>query len=401
MADRFATRPSDWMRWLSESLPIPLEAAESKRRLLVRRCYLNPQVFQRFRPAFNRSGFEIVDCPAMTSTGKTSTDVHMVLDIVELLQHPVHYDEFIVFSADADFTPVLRKLRRWDRRTTVLAIGFPSAAYQASADLLIDEGEFIRGALGVEEIDEVPPTPPDPPRIPQPASDAGARNKAVAEMIRSEVAASDQPVSCARVAQRLGSVFPGLAGDWGGQATFRKFVDSLDLGPLVVDWSSAGGVIVDPRRGQCSPAARDSIVEGGTEVEGLIRQVAEVSGAPLLTAEEHVALFEAIAGDLAVVPFNLRDTGKRVRDHCRRQGWSVSRDDVNFVLRGLLIAGHEFGRGEDSPAALARAHARNVLHLCEREQLGLDALARDAVARWIAGSAPDAAASVAAVGESV
>ena len=81
----------------------------------------------------------------------------MVLDIVDLLQHEAHYDEFIVFSADADFTPVLRKLRRWDRRTTVLAIGFPSAAYRASADLLIDQDDFIEEALGVRnEEDSVP-----------------------------------------------------------------------------------------------------------------------------------------------------------------------------------------------------------------------------------------------------
>jgi hypothetical protein len=69
------------------------------------------------------------------------------LDIVDLLQHETRCDEFIVFSADADFTPVRRKLRRYDRRTTVLAIGFPSAAYQASADVLIDEGQFLREAL--------------------------------------------------------------------------------------------------------------------------------------------------------------------------------------------------------------------------------------------------------------
>ena len=85
----------------------------------------------------------------MTSQGKTSTDIHMVLDIVDLLQHETRCDEFIVFSADADFTPVLRKLRRYDRRTTVLAIGFPSAAYQASADLMIDERLFLREALGL------------------------------------------------------------------------------------------------------------------------------------------------------------------------------------------------------------------------------------------------------------
>ena len=137
-------------------------AGNAKRRILVRRCYLNPKAYQRFRPFFNLAGFEIVDCPALTTGGKTSTDIHMVLDIIDLLQHAAHYDEFIVLSADADFTPVLRKLRRWDRRTTVLAIGFPSAAYRASADLVIDQDAFVRDALGVGSQD---PVPPDNPRL--------------------------------------------------------------------------------------------------------------------------------------------------------------------------------------------------------------------------------------------
>ena len=42
----------------------------------------------------------------------------MVLDIVEALQHPARYEEFMILSADADFSPVLRKVRRHDRRTT-------------------------------------------------------------------------------------------------------------------------------------------------------------------------------------------------------------------------------------------------------------------------------------------
>lgn len=112
-ADHFARKPGEWISWLIESLCLPEHSpAGAKRRVLVRRCYLNPQAYQRFRPSFNLAGFEIVDCPALTSEGKTSTDIHMVLDIVDLLQHEAHYDEFIVFSADADFTPVLRKLRR-------------------------------------------------------------------------------------------------------------------------------------------------------------------------------------------------------------------------------------------------------------------------------------------------
>ncbi|WP_242481412.1 NYN domain-containing protein, partial [Rubrivivax gelatinosus] len=149
-AERFARHPSEWIGWLTSALalPDPHEDGE-RRRLLVRRCYLNPNWYQTYRHAFLRAGFEIVDCPPVTSQGKTSTDIHMVLDIVDLLQHETRCDEFIVFSADADFTPVLRKLRRYDRRTTVLAIGFPSAAYQASADLLIDERVFLRDALAL------------------------------------------------------------------------------------------------------------------------------------------------------------------------------------------------------------------------------------------------------------
>lgn len=157
-ADRFAKASAECVSWMVNSLALPEHVTGGpKRCILVRRCYLNPQVYQRFRPYFNLAGFEIIDCPALTSGGKTSTDIHMVLDIVDLLQHEAHYDEFIVLSADADFTPVLRKLRRWGRRTTVLAIGFPSAAYRASADLVIDQDEFVRGALCMAKPQEADP----------------------------------------------------------------------------------------------------------------------------------------------------------------------------------------------------------------------------------------------------
>ena len=45
VAERFAMRPLEWIRWLTESLPAPAHAAEgAARRLLVRRCYLTSQV---------------------------------------------------------------------------------------------------------------------------------------------------------------------------------------------------------------------------------------------------------------------------------------------------------------------------------------------------------------------
>lgn len=425
IAERFGRQPLEWVQWLIKDLALPDGApANAQRRLLVRRVYLNPQVYQRFRPSFNHGGFEIVDCPAMTSEGKTSTDIHMVLDMVDLLQHQVHYDEFIVFSADADFTPVLRKLRRWDRRTTVLAVGFPSAAYRASADLLIDTDLFVRDALGmgVREMDEPPLpviTPAELPMAalsttvaPAPAAPVPAfvpaapvpplslpplpSGETLVERIRAEVQRADLPVPCARLASRLMHDYPGLSPDWLGQGGFRRFLESLDLSPLLLDWSASGGHLYDPVRHvlRAPTPVRSSFEATDWGIEpsllALIRQVHDTTGVPLLSPRDFLALFEAVAADVAAQPFQLNDTGKRVRDQLRETGHDVSRESVNWVLRGLLLCGHEFGRGEDDVPTLSYRLVGNLINLCRREQLVMDDSAPAQLQRWITGRTVEA-----------
>ena len=401
IADRFARQPLEWVNWLAASLVLPDHSREgAKRRLLVRRCYLNPTMYQKFRPSFNRAGFEIVDCPPMTSEGKTSTDIHMVLDIVDLLQHEAHYDEFIVFSADADFTPVLRKLRRWDRRTTVLAIGFPSAAYQASADLLIEPESFVRDALGFpDDQDPVPPPVPSTSLSPVPmaatdkttapkTADSGLAGM-VCEFIRQVVAESNRAVTLPWVAQQVPARIPAVVGSkWCGVGSFRDLVDRLPLAPLAVSWDG-GGHVWDPRR-HTTPLRGNGDVAGDDwghdkALAAAARQIHEATGQPLLTPREHAALFNALAMDLATQPFQFVETSKRVRDRCRAAGESISRADVNFVLRGLLFSGHEFGIGQDIPSLLARRCADNALGLCRREQMVIDDATTNTVNRWIAG----------------
>lgn len=478
MADQFAQKPQRWMQWLVESLELPEHApADARRRVLVRRCYLNPQVYQRFRPSFNLAGFEIIDCPALTSEGKTSTDIHMVLDIIDLLQHEAHYDEFIVFSADADFTPVLRKLRRWDRRTTVLAIGFPSAAYRASADLLIDQDDFVREALGFRDDDEsAAPAPAatlpsdnrkdlartaqdlvrntvadsaspvalsrlaatilaqiegmdastwagfgsfrqlveswqlaplavswenggiihDPRRHRSPTPTAQPQINitdelaAITDLVKKEVAKSPQPVACARIAQLVTTKHTAVAADWNGSGSFRKFIESLQLNSLKVDWSGADGRIYDPDRHTLS-GPRTAKQNGNSPADWgkdavllpIASQIHDVTNAPLLAPADYLALFHLVADDLAKHPFDLKETGKRVRDLIRASGHPVSRADVTWVLRGLLLRGHEFGKGADDAATLARKTAANIRTLCLREQMVIDPLVDDALSRWI------------------
>src|SRR3954470_3627141 len=147
-AELFATDPTRWLTWLQDNLPNP-DGTSRKRKILFRRCYLNPSQFGRFRPYFTRSAIEVVDCPPLTSGGKTSADIHMVMDILDTLSHPTRFDEFILLSGDADFTPVLLRLSKHDRRSAILAVGPASVAYKAACDLLIDQDTFLEDAIGV------------------------------------------------------------------------------------------------------------------------------------------------------------------------------------------------------------------------------------------------------------
>ena len=150
-AERFATNPHAWVEWMIAGMPTPETRTEARpeRTILIRRCYLNPERFQRHRSDFTRAGFEVVDCPPLTRQGKTSTDIRMVMDILDTLKHETYFGEFILLSSDADFTPVLLRLRSMDRRTLVLTVGPAARAYRSACEQVVDEVYFIEAGLGV------------------------------------------------------------------------------------------------------------------------------------------------------------------------------------------------------------------------------------------------------------
>ena len=406
-AERFARHPSEWIGWLTSSLPLPEPHEEGeRRRLLVRRCYLNPNWYQNYRHAFLRAGFEIVDCPPVTSQGKTSTDIHMVLDIVDLLQHETRCDEFIVFSADADFTPVLRKLRRYDRRTTVLAIGFPSAAYQASADLLIDERLFLREALGLGSVNaDVSPSHNGPsaetrePRIadakpavaePKSTSSSAAAPKAeptvkvsarlatpeelseIAGRLWALVDESSLPVNAAQLASRLRQEHPEILENWNGLGTFKAFFRSLRLSRLL--WlSGSSGRVLDPSRHELEGALPEQEPEspwsGAEDLFHVVREVCVLTGAPMLAPKDLRAVIGALVQVLKVQEFKLGTTVQSVCRQCLESGGlRVRPRDVNFLVRGMQMNGHVFGQGFDDEATLTTRLFNQILFLCEREQ---------------------------------
>ncbi|MFQ5460078.1 MAG: NYN domain-containing protein, partial [Anaerolineae bacterium] len=150
-AERFATNPGQWLGWIEQGMVKEVDSDEpgDERSVLVRRCYMNPKRFHPYRPYFTRAAFHVIDTPTLTTHGKTAADIHMVMDILDTLRHETRFDEFIILSGDADFTPVLLRLRAHDRRTAAAILGPAAEAYRSAADVVIDEDTFIEAALGI------------------------------------------------------------------------------------------------------------------------------------------------------------------------------------------------------------------------------------------------------------
>ena len=173
-AERFATQPDKWLRFFEEGQHVQgLDENDepTQRVILVRKCYLNPvgsvrnsvpglyraglpvrdtqDNFSKYRAYFTRAAFSVVDCPPLTSRGKNSADIVMAMDIIDALGHKTHFEEFIILSGDADFTPVLLRLREHDRATTILGDTLVAAAYRAACDNQVRQQDFIEQAMGL------------------------------------------------------------------------------------------------------------------------------------------------------------------------------------------------------------------------------------------------------------
>ncbi len=158
-ASRFARNPSYWLTQVISGALVRTDAPSPpiRRRIAVGRCYGNPvprrsgrdgqgdpSSFGFVRHSFMRAGLEVVDCPHLTSQFKNSSDIRIACDVRDYLDHPTRFDEFIILSGDADFTPVLLSLRSHNRQTIIYANDYTSPYYKAFSDGRIREEDLIR-----------------------------------------------------------------------------------------------------------------------------------------------------------------------------------------------------------------------------------------------------------------
>ena len=342
----------------------------------------------------------------------------MVLDIVDFLGGPTIFDEFIIMSADADFAPVLLKLRKHDRRSIVLAIGPSSSAYMAASDLVIDQEMFFDFLLS--EVSAAEPTPaasplaeapiPALPVVTEASSNLfAAKRDELTATVRDAIARNATAVPLATIAHLIRARHPDIASTWGGFDSFSEMLERLDLSDFT-RVNKRGGYLYDPARhappvfeeekpdsenvvqhvngdafSPLSRAAEDGQQEA-TAMRDLARRVSDLTDVPFLSPESYAELFSILALEINTNGYHMTKVSKAVRDECQKRGRHISRDHVNFVLQGIAYAGHRFGKTTEDEKELANIFLRNAVNLCVRNQLYLNDDEQHLLSKWLVGN---------------
>lgn len=407
----FATDPMRWSSWLEERLgAVGPDADETTPRVVLHRtCYLNPSAWGSFRAYFTRAGFRVVDCPALTQQGKNSADIHMVIDSLDLLAHPTRFDEFIVLSLDADFTPLFQRLRSFDRRVIMLGSGPSAAALRNTCDYVIPDEVFISEALlGEEEISRVADIPAADAQGPTAATQAQAvavrsasadqerMRRDLKDALVAMVAEAPEPLRMAFAASKLRARFgPQVtAGQWAGTGGFKAFVQSVADEHVACRVRGVIGFVYEPERHDIDAAmaraeestTRLRLTQDTERFVGLwadaAARVCRVLGFPALLPSEWAATFKGIADELTTHGFQDMATLERVVAGAAPE----LRASVRFVGVGLSQAGYDLASRDGHTAqAVGECFHSNMLRLAENAQLHLDEADQRALRDWLLG----------------
>ncbi|MEM7619708.1 MAG: NYN domain-containing protein [Pseudomonadota bacterium] len=418
-----------------------------ERRLVMSRCYGNPvprrngrdnstdmNSFPFVRHHFLRSGFEIIDCPPLTAQLKNSSDIRMVMDIRDFLDHNTYFDEFIILSGDADFTPVLHRLRSHARRTIIFANDYTATPYTAICDGEIREADLVsfltEGAI--------PDASATPAAIEQ-NREVGKVDQ-VGQEIMDEVLkcinSSDKAVPIAYLADRAQRTLghdKTIGTNWAGFGAFRSFLmENLPKSIKLSD--SPPYYVLDPNKhaltdgverplpktasvptngsrgfpvenhnisqtvGNSAPiqtAPSQHLPSAGNipaSTAGLQKSIArihEASQIPPLAPPDYRTLFQIMAQELSEKGLNGGQTISGIVLRASQYGLELNRDDVQFLLDVVSEADPWFEQGI-SPDLFAGRVRNYVVAKCRQNGLQLMQDELELIEAWFIGvPAPD------------
>jgi hypothetical protein len=462
-AKRFAKDASVWIRAIENGqliTPTNGSLSTAKRRIVMNRCYGNPvprrnthdnstdmNSFPFVRHHFLRAGFEIVDCPPLTAQLKNSSDIRMVMDMRDYLTHETYFEEFVILSGDADFTPVLHRLRQHARRTVIFANDHTATPYTAICDGEVRESDLIALLLGADapqlsattsapQVASEPMMAEAAPARAQPPRPIELRREIVAEVVAS-VRTSPAPIPLETLADRAVRVLghDRTAGtNWAGAGTFRELLKqelpadvrvseqppfvaydvrrqlaakeaaSMAAEPRPIAPQVAAAPIVEapqpapsaayaPTASTVDHAAPPRVHDvdvapapqrpAPTPVQQSIMRIYAASQAPQIAPAEYRVLFEGMAAEITEHQLNGDVTLQNIVTRARDRGVDVHAEDVRFVLDVVGETDPWFEQGVS--ANLFAGRFRNfIVGRCREMGMKLSASELDMIDSWFA-----------------
>jgi hypothetical protein len=227
-AKQFASEPARWLGAFQGMRGS--ETEETSHNFVIRRCYMNPsgkvansEYFSNYRQSFVRDGWEVIDTPPLTKQGKTSADTHIVMDVLDAVAQYPHVDEYVIMAADADYTPLVIRLRKHMKTTVVYAAMATSVAYRAACDSIIDERSLLELLEQEEESDGEETTP-----APSIASTQATPDK-VLDAVNQYFAESEpgHRANVSTLGHMLAKQFPGISDGWVGQRSLSQLLKKV------------------------------------------------------------------------------------------------------------------------------------------------------------------------------
>jgi len=260
-AKRFSKDAALWIKELETGrliTPTNSYGDAGPRRIVMNRCYGNSvprrnshdnstdmNSFPFVRNHFLRAGSETIDCPPLTAQLKNSADIRMVMDIRDMLTHDTYFDEFIILSGDADFTPLIHRLRAHARRTIIFSNEHTVSPYTAISDGEVREATLLQLLLDGKIADPLLTADGEQPALAAPKLDMSTLRREIVAEIATIVRQSGQPVPLEALADRavrqLGHE-KTAGSNWGGTGGFRDLLTTYlpeglrisDQAPFVV-----------------------------------------------------------------------------------------------------------------------------------------------------------------------
>jgi hypothetical protein len=131
--------------WLEDGR---FDEAGRKRRLVSKRVYWNSSA-EKHRDTFEAAGFEVVLCEKFSAM-KNGADIRMALDVLDSCWKAPGIKEYILFTTDSDFVPVLQRLTEKRKLSAILvneATMVSHTAFRIYADLLVPVRELTSEGL--------------------------------------------------------------------------------------------------------------------------------------------------------------------------------------------------------------------------------------------------------------